>query len=104
MIRGPRKDAIRILELIKVFLVNNLKLNLNMTKSKITNPRLQPALFLGTQISLSNHIYSTKGIHHQRLRAVSQLRLLAPMKKIYEKLITTGFMSAKYKTGIPKFL
>jgi group II intron reverse transcriptase/maturase len=104
MIRGPREDALRILESIKIFLADNLKLNLSMTKSKITNPRKQPALFLGTLISMSSHIYSAKGIHHQRLRVVSQLRLLAPMERIYDKLITAGFMSAKYKTGIPRFL
>jgi hypothetical protein len=104
MIRGPREDAIRILELIRVFLADKLKLSLNMTKSKITNPRIQPAIFLGTQISMSRHTYSAKGTHHQRLRAASQLRLMAPMKIIYEKLITAGFMSAEYKSGTPKFL
>src|ERR1700720_2482449 len=104
MIRGPREDAIKILEQVRVFSADNLKLNLSMTKSKITNPRIQPALFLGTQISMSDHIYSAKGVHPQRLRAVSQLRLLAPMEIIYDKLITAGFMSAKYKSGTPKFL
>lgn len=104
MIRGPREDATRLLESIQTFLSDNLKLNLSMAKSKITNPRINPALFLGTQINMSNHVYSAKGLHHQRLRAVSQLRLLAPMDRIYDKLITAGFMSAKYKTGIPKFL
>jgi hypothetical protein len=75
-----------------------------MTKSKITNPRNEPALFLGTQISISRHTYFAKGLHYQKLRAVSQLRLLAPMKRIHEKLISAGFMSAEYKSGIPKFL
>lgn len=104
MIRGPRLDAINILESIKLFLADKLKLNLSMTKSKITNPREEPAIFLGTQIYISKHTYFAKGIHHQKLRAVSQLRLLAPMNKIYEKLVNTGFMSAEYKSGIPKFL
>jgi len=104
MIRGTREDTVRFLELIKIFLADKLKLNLSLTKSKITNPRLEPALFLGTLISISSHIYSAKGLHHQRIRAVSQLRMLAPMERIQKKLITAGFMSAKYKSGIPKFL
>lgn len=104
MIRGPRGDATRILELIRTLLEDKLKLNLSLTKSKITNPITQPALFLGTLISLSNYVYSTKGKHHQRIRATSQLRLLAPMERIYKKLITAGFMSSKYKSGTPRFL
>jgi len=104
MIRGSREDAVKFLILIKTFLADKLKLTLSLTKTKITNPKLEPALFLGTLISISNHIYSAKGLHHQRIRAVSQLRMIAPMERIYKKLITTGFMSAKYKTGIPRFL
>jgi hypothetical protein len=104
MIRGPRIDAVNHLEQIKIFLKNTLKLDLSVAKSKITNPRLTSALFLGTLINISNHVYYSKGSHHQKLRKVSQLRLLAPMDKIYSKLISSGFMSAQYKSGTPKFL
>jgi hypothetical protein len=108
MIRGPRIDAVNHLEQINIFLKDTLKLELSVAKSKITNPRLTSALFLGTliriRISISNHMYYSKGFHHQKLRQVSQLRLLAPMDKIYKKLISSGFMSAQYKSGIPKFL
>lgn len=104
MVRGPRVDAVKFLDNIKIFLKDRLKLDLSITKSKITNPRLEPALFLGTLLSISSHIYYSKGLNHQILRKVSQLRMIAPMDKIYNKLITSGFMSAKYKTGLPKFL
>ena len=104
MVRGPRVDAVKFLDNIKIFLKDRLKLDLSVTKSKITNPRLEPALFLGTLLSISSHIYYSKGLNHQILRKVSQLRMIAPMDKIYNKLITSGFMSAKYKTGLPKFL
>ena len=97
---------------------DTLKLNLSVEKSKITNPRKESALFLGTLINISNHVYSALGKNHQRLapkgagpsylydrlRVVSQLRLLAPLDRINKKLIAASFMSAKYKSGIPKFI
>lgn len=101
-VRGPRSDAVNMLQSIREMLGNSLKLDLSVEKSKITSPRVEPALFLGTLISISNHEGSTK--NHQRLRVVSQLRMLAPMDRIFKKLTIAGFMSAKYKSGIPKFI
>ena len=75
-----------------------------MAKSKITNPRTKPVLFLGTLISISSYVGSSKGKNHQRLRINSQIRMIAPLDRIFKKLIDAGFMSAKYKSGIPKFL
>ena len=103
-IRGPRADAVSMLQLIRTWLGDSLKLNLSVEKSKITNPKLDSALFLGTSISISRHTSSAKGKNHQRLKVVSQLRMLAPMERIYKKLVTASFMSAEYKSGIPKFI
>jgi len=103
-IRGPREDAINILQEIRSMLDNTLKLKLSIEKSKISNPRKESALFLGTLINLSSHVYFAKGKNHKNIRAVSQLRLLAPMDRIYKRLTNTGFMSAEYKSGIPRFL
>jgi len=103
-VRGPRSDAVNFLQIIKTMLNESLLLELSMEKSKITNPRLEPALFLGTLIAISKHVSSTKGKNHQRLKVVSQLRMLAPMDRITKKLNTAGFVSTKYKSGIPKFL
>jgi hypothetical protein len=75
-----------------------------MEKSKITNPRKESALFLGTEIRISQHLNYSKGKHHQKLKRPSQIRMIAPMKRIQEKLISAGFMSAQYKSGTPKFL
>ena len=100
-VRGPRSDAVNFLQTIKTML--NESLLLSMEKSKITNPRLEPALFLGTLIAISKHVSSTKG-KNPRLKVVSQLRMLAPMDRIAKKLNTAGFVSTKYKSGIPKFL
>lgn len=103
-VRGPRTDAVNMLQSIREMLSKSLKLDLSVEKSKLTNPRIDPALFLGTHISISRHIGSTKGKYNQRLRVVSQLRMSAPMDRIFKKLIATGFMSAQYKSGIPKFI
>jgi hypothetical protein len=74
-----------------------------MTKTKITNPTQEPALFLGTHLSTSDHEGSYIGKNHQRLRAISQLRMLVPLERVYNKLTNAGFISAKYRTGTPKF-
>lgn len=103
-VRGPRADAVKMIQQIRTMLGETLKLNLSVEKSKITNPRVEPALFLGTLISISKDVSSKKGKNHQRLRVVSQLRMLAPMNRIFKKLTTAGFMSAQYKCGIPKFI
>jgi hypothetical protein len=83
---------------------NSLKLDLSIEKYKIISPRVEPALFLGTLISISSHVSYRTGNNHQRLRVVSQLRMLAPMDRIFKKLTIAGFMSAEYKSGIPKFI
>lgn len=103
-VRGPRSDAVDMLLSIRSMLGNSLKLDLSIEKSKITMPRVKPALFLGTQISISKHVGFTRGRNHQRHRVVSQLRMVAPMDRVYKKLTIAGFMSAKYKSGIPKFI
>lgn len=103
-IRGPRSDAVNTLQTLRKMLEYDLKLSLSVVKSKITNPRREPALFLGTLISISKHVSSTMGKNHQRLRVVSQIRMLAPLDKIFNKLIAASFMSAKHKSGIPKFI
>lgn len=99
-VRGPRSDAVDMLQSIRKMLADSLKLDL-IDKSKITMPRIEPALFLGTLIS--KYESSTTGRKILKTR-VSQLRMLAPMDRIYKKLTIAGFMSGKYKSGIPKFI
>jgi len=103
-IRGPVSDAKDILMKVKAMLQDTLKLNLSLEKTKLTNPRIDYALFLGTLIGISSHVSSTLGRHHQRLKTVSQIRMLAPMDRIFKKLNTAGFMELEYKSGIPKFI
>jgi hypothetical protein len=93
-----------VLEEIRIFLKQELKLELSLTKTLITRPSTKPALFLGTEISISNHTYFFKGKHGQSLRAVGQIIMNAPIEKIYRKLRITGIMDPKSNTGIPRFL
>lgn len=103
-IRGPHSDVVQLLNEIKNFLKHELKLELNEDKTKITKPTVEPALFLGTEISISSHVYSTKGKYGQHVRVPSQIRMVAPLCRIYEKLSTAGLMSKDSGTGTPRFL
>jgi hypothetical protein len=82
---------------------SEFKFNMSLEKSKIINPRTEFALFLGTLIKISNnHVGATKGNTHSLIG--SKLRMLAPLDRIFNKLVATGFISAQYKSGIPRFL
>lgn len=101
-VRGPRADAVQLLYDVKDFLKQELELDLSLEKTKITDP--ESALFLGTEISISNHVYSTKGKHGQHLRVPSQIRLIAPLNRIYKKLSAAGLMNLDSGRGTPRFL
>ena len=103
-IRGPRADAVQLLLDVKDFLKKELELDLSMEKTKITDPTSEAALFLGTEITISSHVYSAKGKHGHHLRVPSQIRLIAPMNRIYRKLNTAGLMNVHSGRGIPRFL
>lgn len=103
-IRGPHSDVVTLLTEIKEFLMNTLKLELSSDKTKITKPTAEPALFLGTEISISNHVYSAKGKYSQHVRVPSQIRMLAPQSRIYDKLSAAGLMCKNSGMGTPRFL
>lgn len=66
-------------------------LDLSQEKTLVTTPNKEIALFLGTQVRISNHTYFHKGKNGQRMRSVSQLILTAPLERIYKKLEAAGF-------------
>lgn len=85
----PHSDAVNVLQLIIEMLSDSIKLNLNVEKSKITNPRKDYAygrlclrsaapsyiFFITlTLISISNHVYFSLGANHNKIISVSQLR------------------------------
>jgi hypothetical protein len=103
-IRGPRSEVIAILERIKSLLKDELKLTLSESKTSITNPRSGKALFLGTNICISEHKYYTRRPKGVKARTASQIRMIAPMDRIYKKLTSAGFIQVGTKEGIPRFL
>lgn len=103
-VRGSLGETNQILEKIRIFLSEELKLNLNSTKTLITKPTKSPALFLGTLISISEHVHFYSGNHGQRLKAVSQIILNAPLDRIFKKLASASFMDLGTKVGTPRFL
>jgi group II intron reverse transcriptase/maturase len=103
-IRGKRSEAVSILSKIGDFLSSELKLRLSLDKSKITDPKTDYGLFLGTLIGESDHTGSYRGSNHQSLRTTGQVRMLAPMDRIYKKLDQVGLVDIQKKCVIPKFI
>lgn len=103
-IRGPRSDVEKLLLDIKEFLKQELELELSLAKTRITKPTCEAALFLGTEITISNHTYAKKGDQGQYHRVPSQIRLLAPKLRIYKKLASAGLMNITTGRGTPRFL
>lgn len=90
-IRGTRTETMDVLDSIKEYLKDTLKLELSLDKTLITDPKSNSALFLGTQIKISNHTYFHRGRNGQKIRSVSQLVMTAPLDRIYRKLDSAGF-------------
>lgn len=83
---------------IKVFLKDELGLELSETK--ITNANKEYSEFLSVRLKISNHeTYSLK--EKVVSRNVKNLRLLAPIDKVSNKLKSNGFM--KEDSPYPKF-
>lgn len=93
-----------ILDQIRVFLKDKLALDLSTEKTLITDPRKRAALFLGTQIKISNHSYFYKGKNGIIRRATSQLVFTAPLTRIYKKLEEAGFYQMSTNKSTPRML
>ena len=89
---------------LRLFLKEELCLDLSQEKTVITRPTSKAALFLGTQIRISSHSYFHKGDSGQRQKAVSQIILIAPLERIFKKLASAGLMDISTKLGTPRFL
>jgi len=87
---------VEIRDNIHNFLLNELKLKFNLDKTIITNARDDKAHFLGMDISITP--VSTKplrivsrGVYTYRMRSMTKLLLMAPIKKLVLKLTEKGF-------------
>lgn len=94
--RGSREECLKLVSEIRVFLREELELELSETKTKITNANSEYAEFLSVRVNRGNHeTYSTRrGV---KSRNVKNLRFLAPVDTITKKLANNGFM----EKGIP---
>lgn len=103
-IRGSLSETEGILSKLRKFLKDELCLDLSQEKRVIKRPSREAALFLGTLIKISNHEYFFTGQRGQRLKAVSQIVLIAPLDRIHKKLVSAKFMDPSSKVGIPRLL
>jgi group II intron reverse transcriptase/maturase len=93
---GSLKDCEEIRDKIHAFLLEELKLNLNLDKTKITHARTEAAHFLGTDIRITPPDkrplrLETSGDQKLRQRANIPPLLHAPVNKLVNKLIENGF-------------
>lgn len=93
---GSQADCILVRDLIHKFLLDELNLNLNLEKTKITHARDSAAHFLGTDIRVTPldkrplRSYVRGGITI-RSQSITNTLLMAPLKKLVGKLTDKGF-------------
>jgi group II intron reverse transcriptase/maturase len=93
---GSKEDCLEIRDKIHSFLHDELKLNLNLDKTKITHARDSVAHFLGTDIRITPldrrplRLIS-RGAQTYRIRANTPPLLYAPTSKLVNKLVEKGF-------------
>jgi len=101
-IRGSLEDCQTILEQLRVFLRDNLKLTLSENKTLITNARQGRANFLGTRINSGRHKTLNYNLGSCARRNKREIRLEVPLDRIHKKLNDVGFM--KDRTPVPRFI
>jgi group II intron reverse transcriptase/maturase len=90
---GSKADCIAIKTEIADFLKNEVKLNLNLEKTKITHASTEMAKFLGTQIRITPldkrpYRQVIRGQQTFTMRPATRIQLLAPITQIVERLIS----------------
>jgi Type II intron maturase len=94
LLEGQKKEALAIRDLIKVFLKENIGLELNMTKTLVTNLK-EGFNFLGASIKKLRNVdfrmktTTVKG-NQITMRVHTRLRINMPTKLLIDKLITNG--------------
>jgi group II intron reverse transcriptase/maturase len=88
---GSKEDCTQIRTEIAKFLLETMKLNLNLEKTKITHSSSEKASFLGTLIrktplSKRPYVHALRGGEDLLMRPGTRLQLLAPIQKIVDRL------------------
>nr|UAT97950.1 hypothetical protein Ahn.fas.Ore.mt_002 [Ahnfeltia fastigiata] len=96
---GSKEDCVKIRNNISNYLKNDLKLDLNLNKTKISHATNDGAVFLGHKIYISDiSKHKTKYVSRKDgkvlTRVVSRPRMDAPIGKIVNKLTLSGFCKA----------
>jgi group II intron reverse transcriptase/maturase len=99
-LNGPKEFCKQIISECKTFLLEKLKLTLNLEKTKITHSQQESALFLGhrvhkTKLKSMKLAYNSKG---KLTRRVTNTITDGPVDQIVEKLIQKGYAK---KNGVP---
>jgi len=101
-VRGSLEDCKTILEQLRIFLRDNLKLTLSENKTLITNAKQGRAIFLGTSLGRGLHRTFNYSLGSFARRNNREIRLEVPLSRIHKKLNDVGFL--KDRTPIPRFL
>ena len=92
LVIGSHEDAMKIRAKVKDFLINKCGLTLNLEKTVISNIRKPGFKFLGAYCKRAdmtkNHVVILK--RDVSIRATTRLRVNVDLKKVYEKLVSTG--------------
>lgn len=111
-VTGTKKTAQEIKDKIKTFLKDNLKIELNEEKTKITHMTRDKAYFLGTEIRTTDRKYSRSlrskykrnGKIFTRLPSTGKVKMYAPVKKLITKLKNKGFAKEVKVPEAPKHI
>nr|NP_066494.1 orf762 [Rhodomonas salina]AAG17765.1 orf762 [Rhodomonas salina] len=107
-ITGQKKDAVEILDQAKIFLSEELKMDLKESKIRVVHLKKQSIFFLGTTIyGISCVEKPMRTVKHSnwktsiKIRVTPRVGLHAPMKVLLEKLLQNKFVK-RDKEGIFK--
>jgi group II intron reverse transcriptase/maturase len=98
---GPYKLAVDVKQRIEVFLKEELKLQISATKTLITNTKRDSAKFLGTLIRTGKSAKKPykRDKHGRKVRITPRVSFHAPMKELFDKLKTQGFVKQNNAYG-----
>lgn len=92
LVIGSKSDAIEIRDRVKQFLQDKCGLSLNIEKTVITNLQTEGFRFLGAECKRAdmtkNHVIKRGG--NLTVRATTRLRVNIDLRKVYNKLVSTG--------------
>lgn len=100
-VRGSYADCVSLLTKLRIFLLEELKLNLSDKKTLITNANKEKALFLSTKIFRSRHQLLTR-THGFASRIGKEIRMEIPLTKVMKKLEEAKFI--KNGESTPRYL